>query len=133
MIAAVDYTSASVSDSGALVAILGTLVVILLVVVRTYGQAKAANRAVNNVGPGEHSLWDRVEFIHEDVKQLVAAQDDFSEKGWRTLPDDISTASRLTETIRDLQHSAKQNQAEHEQIISKLDGLLGADERGRSA
>ena len=99
------------STLGVLAAVLTTLVSILGLLVRTNRNAAAANRAVNNVGPGEHSLWDQVTFIREDVQDLVAAQRDFAAKGWATLPDDIATASRLTETIRALQ-AADRRQAE---------------------
>lgn len=68
-------------------------------------EATAANQAVNNTsGPGEHRLYDKVTAMQNDLEQLVEAQDDFTEKGWRSLPDDIATAVGLTEVIRDLQH-----------------------------
>jgi Na+-translocating ferredoxin:NAD+ oxidoreductase RnfG subunit len=111
----------------ALVAVIAPLVGALVVLAKrttiAAEQATMANRAVNNVGPGEHSLWDQVSFVREDVMELVEAQRDFAKRGWQTLPEDISTAARLTETIRDLQHSAATNQAEHDRIIAKIDTL----------
>jgi len=85
-------------------ALVAVLLALLGVVVKTYSQAKAANAAVNNVGPGEHSLWDQINMIRRDVDELVRAQREFAAKGWPSLPDDIATASMLTSTIRTLQH-----------------------------
>jgi len=96
-------------------AILGTLVVGLLAVivllVKTMSevktgsqQAAAVNDAVNNIGPGGVRLYDRVSHIDQAVAELRQAQTDFAKRGWGALPDDIATASGLTEVIRDIQH-----------------------------
>lgn len=91
-------------NSYIVIALVMVLLALLGVVVKTYGQARAANTAVNNVGPGDHSLWDQVSMVREDVNELVRAQREFAERGWPTLPDDIATAAQLTATIRTLQH-----------------------------
>ena len=67
--------------------------------------AKAANRAVNNVGPGEHRMYDKIEMIRANVESLVQAHEEFAKRGWQTLPDDLATSSALTSTIRELQHA----------------------------
>lgn len=81
-------------------------------------EATAANRAVNNVGAGRHSLYDMVEHIRDDVKELKKQQDEFDSHGWGTLPSDISNAVGLTTTIRDLQHNT-------EAVGVKLDTIIG--------
>lgn len=74
---------------------------------RAAGQASAANSAVNNIGPGEHRMYDKIEMIRADIEALVAAQEDFAKRGWQSLPPDLATSSALTSTIRDLQHADK--------------------------
>jgi len=114
------------SDStvaGGLILVVTMLVGVLVFLVRTFSATRQVNQAVNNVGPGEHSLWDQVSFIREDISVLVEAQKDFAEKGWRTLPDDIGTASRLTETIRHLQAGAEGNERDHARIVADLEKL----------
>lgn len=95
----------------ALIGVGATLVAALVYVVKAYTNAKvaaeqatAANQAVNNVGPGQHNLYDMVASQSKTLERLVDAQNDFTERGWRRLPDDLSTSAKLTETIRELQH-----------------------------
>ncbi len=124
-------TDGEASVAIAALAIAGTLAgaIVLLVKIREQArtaasQATQANQAVNNVAPGEeHSLWDQVAFIREDVAELVEAQRDFAQRGWRTLPDDIATASRLTETIRSLQHADERQLERYDDIDRKLSTL----------
>ena len=110
----------STGMTAALITVILMLAGVLVFVIRTYTEAKAANRAVNNVGPGEHSLWDQLANIRDDVLELVEAQRDFAKRGWQTLPDDIGTAARLTETIRVLQANDARNVEDHERIVSAL-------------
>lgn len=98
----------------------------LVLIVKTWAQAKAANQAVNNVGPGDHSLWDQVAFLREDVQQLVESQRDFTKRGWQALPDDIATAARLTETIREIQHSQQECKEAIREIGESVLTLLSA-------
>ena len=110
----------------ALIAIIATSIAALVytirnnTIIKTAAQdASEANKAVNNIGPGEHRLYDMIAMLKEDMHELSVAQDEFSKKGWATLPPDIASASGLTEVIRNLQHDDK---AMHE----KLDGILKA-------
>jgi len=47
------------------------------------------------------------ERLSEDVKKLVKAEEDFQRKGWGTLPNDLSSSSGLTSTIRGLQRDVE--------------------------
>jgi len=101
----------------------------------------ADKRAVNNVGPGKHTLYDMVERIDvrsadtnvkvvalssdmravkSDVSTLKKQQDEYDSHGWTTLPPDIGTAVGLTTTIRDLQNGHKLVNDKLDTIISEL-------------
>ena len=67
-------------------------------------QARAANAAVNNVGPGAHRLYDQIGHLSDAIQRIETKQNDFDTKGWPTLPSDMNTAAGLTEVIRDIQH-----------------------------
>jgi hypothetical protein len=71
-------------------------------------QITAVNNAVNNVGPGEHRLYDMLALVRKDIEYLTIAQREFASKGWGSLPPDLNNAIGLTEVIRDLQHSDKE-------------------------
>ena len=75
-------------------------------------QATKANAAVNNVGPGAHTLYNLVDSIKRDVDELRQDQRDFDEHGWARLPPDLGDAVALTATIRSMQatqlHCAEQ-------------------------
>lgn len=73
--------------------------------------ASEANKAVNNVGPGEHRLYDKVTTLLADVKQIKATQarhqqnwDDFNAK-WGNLPDDMDDGADLAVLLREMHHS----------------------------
>ena len=83
-------------------------------------QATQANQAVNNVGPGAHSLFDQISFMRDDIQELREAHQDFARRGWPTLPDDIGTASKLTETIRQIQHEQRHLLAEVQALSDRL-------------
>ena len=83
-------------------------------------QAAEANRAVNGVGPGEARLYDMVADIKADLDKLVVANEDFARRGWMTLPDDLSTAARLTETIRALQHGSRDTSEKLDQVLKTI-------------
>jgi hypothetical protein len=112
------------STLGVLTGILASLVAVIALIIRGARDAKEAayhahqvNQAVNNRPHDHPNLYDQVSFIREEVAELVAAQRDFTKRGWQSLPDDIGTASRLTETIRALQgHDAR--------IDEKLNDIL---------
>lgn len=109
----------------ALIALVGTSITALVYVIRNGKYAKqgaedaaATNAAVNNVGPGQHKLYDLVQRIHDDVVDLKKDQEQFDSHGWETLPADLNSAVALTSTIRDLQHH-------YERVDEKLDTLIG--------
>lgn len=86
------------------------LVAGLIYLVKTFRTTKETEKSVNNVRPGEPTLREiagltaqRVEDLADDVNTLVEAQAEFQRAGWASLPDDINTSAKLTETIRGLQ------------------------------
>lgn len=96
--------------TGALVAVVSGMIGMMWLLVKTLAHSKDAaqearqtNAAVNNTGPGQHRLYDKISLIESEIGKLVEAQNDFTEKGWRNLPDDLGTALGLTETIRAIQ------------------------------
>ena len=96
--------------AGALVAVVVSLVGLIGLMWKTLAhskeaavEARQANAAVNNTGPGEHRLYDKISLIEKEIGRLVEAETDFTEKGWRNLPEDLNTALGLTETIRSIQ------------------------------
>jgi hypothetical protein len=115
----------------ALIALLGTCVACLVWIIKNgrtiriaADEATAANHAVNNVGGGDHKMYDMVRDIKGEVKQIKSDvtglkkdQTQFDSHGWETLPPDIGTAVGLTTTIRDLQNN-------HKQVNGKLDTLI---------
>jgi hypothetical protein len=113
---------------GTLAAVILMLVVALLWVVKSIRTDSAtaahysqkAEHAVNGVGEEEHRLFDKVHMIQGCVEKLVAADEDFAKKGWLSLPPDISTASSLTSTIRDLQQNDRNINSALERIEKTL-------------
>ena len=83
-------------------------------------QATEANKAVNNVGPGDHRLYDKISSIEKNVEHLIRDQETFDSHGWETLPQDLGTAVGLTTTIRDLQHGHKEQGEKLDEIKSIL-------------
>jgi hypothetical protein len=55
---------------GLLAVLLMMMASVLVYVVRTYTQARAANRAVNDTEPGDHRLYDRVAAIGERLDRI---------------------------------------------------------------
>ena len=96
------------SDHEQVVVGLGVVVTMLaaslVYLVRTYGQAKQANAAVNHVEFGEARLFDRITHIQEVVAELASANAEFQAKGWTTLPDEFGDASSLSVYLVDLRH-----------------------------
>ena len=99
--------------TGLLIFIAVSMVGLVVFMVRTY-------RTVNT---DDTALRQAVDHIRIDVEKLVAAQDKFQSKGWATLPDDIGTAARLTEKIRQLEHDAEMSRTAHEDISAQLSKL----------
>jgi hypothetical protein len=75
----------------ALITLVGTSVAALVYTIKNNGLGKDINRAVNNVGPGEHHLIDL-------IKQIKDKQDQF-DKAWGNLPDDMDDAVGLVEML----------------------------------
>jgi hypothetical protein len=112
----------------ALIAIIGTSIAALVYTIRNNTIIKGAaqdasdiNKAVNNIGPGEHRLYDMISMVRDDMAKVTEAQEEFSKKGWATLPPDIASASGLTEVIRSLQNSDKAQHEKMDQILKALD------------
>ena len=104
----------------ALIGMVGTSIAALVYTIRNNRIAKdgvdqisQVNNAVNNIGPGEHRLYDMISLIRSDIEYLTNEQRNFAAKGWNSLPEDINTAVGLTSVIRDLQHAEKE-------VINKL-------------
>ena len=108
-------------------ALLSTLVAALVYLAKSYintkiaaEQSTEANKAVNNVGPGDHRLYDKISSIEKNVEHLIRDQETFDSHGWETLPQDLGTAVGLTTTIRDLQHGHKEQGEKLDEIKSIL-------------
>ena len=80
----------------ALIAIIGTSIAALVYTIRNNSIGKDINKAVNNVGPGEHHLIDL-------IKQIKDRQDEF-DKAWGNLPDDMDDAVGLVELLHGMSH-----------------------------
>jgi hypothetical protein len=108
----------------ALIGLLGTSIAALVYTIRNNTIAKQAvsvvedvNAAVNNVGPGQHRLYEMVEHIKADIIALKEGQRHYDAHGWDMLPPDLGTSVALTSTIRDIQyHTAS--------VTTKLDTLI---------
>ena len=81
----------------ALIALVGTSIGALVYTIKNNRLGKDINRAVNNVGPGEHHLI-------ELIQQIRAKQEEFDKK-WGNLPGDMDDAVTLAGTIHDI-HTA---------------------------
>jgi len=114
--------------------LLSTVVAALVYLVKGYGNSKiaaeqstAANRAVNDIGPGDHRLYDKVTMIAEDthtnrkaIEKLIANQEQFDAHGWENLPQDMDDAVSLTEKIRGLERGRDSNAEKIDQILAEL-------------
>ena len=90
----------------ALIAIVATSVAGLVYIIKNTTITKAAaknayeaNKAVNNIGPGDHRLYDV-------ISRIETKQADF-DKLWGNLPSHMNSAVTLSETIHDIQDSIK--------------------------
>ena len=102
---------------------------------------QVATKSVVGVDASMQELLRSIErnqsFFHEKIEHLLRADKEFTEKGWRTLPEDIGTASQLTAKIRELEHADRallsasdlakeamaRNEEEHRRIIATIDEL----------
>jgi len=82
----------------ALITIVGTSIAALVYTIKNNALGKGiardayeANKAVNNIGPGEHRLYDV-------IARIEKKQDEFDKK-WGNLPEDMDDAVGLVELI----------------------------------
>jgi len=88
----------------------------LVLLAKTLAETKQVNAAVNNRPDGE-GLFAQLATVQVGLDQLLDAQEDFAKRGWRSLPEDLDTAPKLTQAIRDLQTAQRlleERQAEME-------------------
>ena len=111
----------------AMIAVVAAAVAALVFVIRNSvnikiaaEQATQANKAVNNVGPGEHRLYDKIATMAETVAELKKGQEEFADHGWENLPDDLGDSVALTMTIRDLQHDNVNHADKLDQVLAEL-------------
>ena len=83
-----------------LIAIIATSVGALVYAIKNNGLGKDINRAVNNVGPGEHHLIDL-------IKQIKDRQDQF-DKAWGNLPEDMDDAVGLVELLHEMRRELRE-------------------------
>ena len=80
----------------ALIAIVATSIGALVYAIKNNSLSVQINRAVNNVGPGDHHLIDL-------IKQIKDKQDIF-DKAWGNLPDDMDDAVGLVEVLHGIKN-----------------------------
>ena len=80
----------------ALIAIVATSIGALVYAIKNNSLGVKINRAVNNVGPGEHRLYDV-------IARIEAKQDAF-DKAWGNLPDDMDDAVGLVEVLHGIKN-----------------------------
>jgi hypothetical protein len=115
-----DFTSSQYNNIVmALIAIIATSIAALVYVIKNNVLGKSiskdaseANKAVNNIGPGEHRLYDV-------IKSIETKQAEFDRR-WGNLPDNIDDAVSLSETIHDIHISIKN-------IDTKLDAHIARE------
>jgi hypothetical protein len=119
----IDTTGFGTHDKiiASLVGLLGLSITALVYVIKNYGlsktaaeQSSEANKAVNNVGPGEHRLYDL-------VMKVVEKQEEFDRK-WGNLPSDMDDAVDLMTVVNELRSSIAD-------LHTKLDAHLAQDRR----
>ena len=95
---------------GALVALVTAVIGMMTLLIRTLAHSKeaaadarATNAAVNNTGPGEHRLYDKITHIQVDVEHLVEVNKIFQARGYDGMDEDLSTGPALQHTIREIQ------------------------------
>lgn len=92
----------------ALIALIATSIGALVYTIKNNSLGKDINKAVNNVGPGEHHLIDL-------IKQIKDRQDEF-DKAWGNLPEDMDDAVGLVELLHGMNSEIKtiqQNLSDH--------------------
>lgn len=114
----------------AMIALIATSIGGLVYVIKTFTlgketarDAKEANKAVNNIAPGDQRLYAKITTLVAEVKiiknQLHAHQknwEDFNAR-WGSLPEDLNDSADLVVMLHDIRHSITQ-------INEKLDAHL---------
>ena len=95
----------------ALIALIGTSIAALVYTIRNNViarqiavDASEANKAVNNVGPGEHRLY-------EVISRIESKQDAF-DKAWGNLPAEMANAVALVDLVRGIRRDVAEIQVE---------------------
>lgn len=96
----------------ALIAIVATSIGALVYTIKNNKLGRDINKAVNNVGPGEHHLIDL-------IKQIKDKQDEFDKK-WGNLPDDLDDAVGVVEVLRGMDRRISGIQGELRAHIAEL-------------
>lgn len=91
----------------------------LVMMAKMLTQTKAVNQAVNNRPEGE-GLFSKLGAIQTDLGHLLDADRAYQAKGWASLPEDINTAAKLTQTVRNLQIQDKAQAAKLEELLATL-------------
>lgn len=69
--------------------------------------------------------------LAHEVEVLIHAHNEFQEKGWSTLPEDIASSSGLTAVIRDIQHEVHTTKTTQASILERLDHIQKAIDQNR--
>lgn len=112
----------------ALIAVIATSVGALVFVIRaaatvskdTNQQVSEVNNAVNNIGPGEHRLYDKVDHISRELASVTATLNSVSQElrdhrtnwekfnaSWGSLPPEMDTAADLAVVIEHIRDDVK--------------------------
>lgn len=107
----------------ALIAVIAASVGALVFVIRNAGgtvkdtnrQVTEVNKAVNNIGPGEHRLYDKVDHIYQELGQVTGILQTVTEElkdhrtrweefhaRWGSFPDGMDSAADLAITLNQI-------------------------------
>jgi hypothetical protein len=135
-------TGQSLSDSEtqivlALIALIGTSIAALVYTIKNNSIGKSiaidaseANRAVNNVGPGEHRLYDKVSTVITEMSAIKSHIHEHQEKWdefnarWGNLPEALGNGANLVVTIHDIRNSVASVSEKVSTLDSKLDEYI---------
>jgi len=102
----------------------------------TQKQVAEVNNAVNNIGPGEHRLYDkvshaleaikaqdiRIELIISETAKNTAFWDDFHVR-WGRLPEDLDDGTDVVLMVRDVQRKLEDIQYQIQQYDGRFDAI----------
>lgn len=113
----------------AMIFVVLSLVSLLTFTIKTYKKAEQVDKAVNNVGPGEATLVEKVTDIRQDLNKVIDFAELFTQRGWTSLPGDLDTSAHLTETIRAIQAEAKALHVMHDLLRERIEYVDAKVER----